>query len=105
MVMPTSMERRRGEEFGRSSAASGSSESATMTEVTDRRRADTGPRTVVSPGFENGWLWFESAAGEKRRLAPVPDGWETASYDTPWTWARAAGGGAPGGAGDPERLR
>ena len=91
MVMPTSMERRRGEEFGRSSAASGSSESATMTEVTDRRRADTGPRTVVSPGFENGWLCFESAAGEKRRLAPVPDGWETASYDTLWMWCRAAG--------------
>ena len=33
---------------------------------------------AVSPGFENGWLAF--ASGEhKRRLAPVPASWETAS--------------------------
>lgn len=89
MVMPTSMERRRGEEFGRSSA-SGSSDSATMAGVTERRRSDTGPRTVVSPGFENGWLCFESKAGEKRRLVPVPDGWETASAEKLWMWCRAA---------------
>jgi hypothetical protein len=23
-----------------------------------------------------GWLAFESSTGEKRRLTPVPDGWE-----------------------------
>ena len=28
--------------------------------------------------FLNGWLSFDSPA-EKRRLAPVPEGWETAS--------------------------
>lgn len=31
----------------------------------------------VAPHLQNGWLCFESANGEKRRLAPVPAGWET----------------------------
>ena len=30
---------------------------------------------VLSKGFENGWLTFESA-NECRRLAPIPNGWE-----------------------------
>lgn len=89
MVMPTSMDRKRGEEDGHSSAASGRSGSATI-DVSDHRRAGTGPRTVVSAGFENGWLCFESKSGEKRRLVPVPDGWETASADKLWMWCRAA---------------
>ena len=41
------------------------------------RAWDTYPqkREFVSPGFQEGWLSFE-AEGEKRRLAPVPPGWE-----------------------------
>ena len=31
---------------------------------------------VINPGFEKGWLTFESDAGALRRLAPVPVGWE-----------------------------
>jgi len=30
---------------------------------------------VLSKGFENGWLTFESQS-ECRRLAPIPSGWE-----------------------------
>ncbi|HKW46887.1 MAG TPA: hypothetical protein VJN70_05560 [Gemmatimonadaceae bacterium] len=30
---------------------------------------------VINPGFEKGWLTFESEAGVLRRLAPVPEGW------------------------------
>jgi hypothetical protein len=30
----------------------------------------------VAPDLQNGWLCFESETGEKRRLAPVPAGWE-----------------------------
>jgi hypothetical protein len=86
MVNPTSTDRRHGEEFGQSSASANSA----TTGVTDRRRADSGPRTVVSPGFENGWLCFESSSGEKRRLVPVPDGWDIASADKLWMWCRAA---------------
>lgn len=29
--------------------------------------------------YREGWLAFESAAGEKRRLAPVPENWESLS--------------------------
>jgi hypothetical protein len=31
---------------------------------------------VINPGFEKGWLTFESERGSLRRLAPVPMGWE-----------------------------
>ena len=33
---------------------------------------------VLTAGFEQGWLTFESS-GRIRRLAPIPNGWETAS--------------------------
>lgn len=41
------------------------------------RAWDTYPqkRELVSPGMEGGWLSFEGE-DEKRRLAPVPPGWE-----------------------------
>ncbi|MBW3569475.1 MAG: hypothetical protein KY467_00075 [Gemmatimonadetes bacterium] len=31
----------------------------------------------MTPGLQGGWLCFENA-GEKRRLSPIPDGWENA---------------------------
>jgi hypothetical protein len=31
---------------------------------------------VINPGFEKGWLTFESDAGALRRLAPIPQAWE-----------------------------
>ena len=31
---------------------------------------------VINPGFEKGWLTFESSEGTLRRLAPIPSGWE-----------------------------
>ena len=34
-------------------------------------------RVRVTPGFEQGWLAFASPA-EKRRFAPIPEGWERA---------------------------
>jgi hypothetical protein len=36
---------------------------------------------VINPGFEKGWLTFESDDGALRRLAPIPDGWEDLSDD------------------------
>lgn len=30
---------------------------------------------VINPGFEKGWLTFESDGGSLRRLAPIPTGW------------------------------
>jgi hypothetical protein len=32
---------------------------------------------INNPGFEKGWLTFESESGALRRLAPVPPAWET----------------------------
>lgn len=31
---------------------------------------------VINPGFDKGWLTFESEEGKLRRLAPIPPGWE-----------------------------
>jgi len=31
---------------------------------------------VINPGFEKGWLTFESDTGTLRRLAPIPAGWD-----------------------------
>jgi hypothetical protein len=36
---------------------------------------------VINPGFEKGWLTFESEMGSLRRLAPVPAGWEELSTE------------------------
>ncbi len=44
----------------------------------------------VAPGYENGWLCFESNDGEKRRLAPVPESWETTNASQLDEWCKAA---------------
>jgi hypothetical protein len=36
---------------------------------------------VINPGFEKGWLTFESELGSLRRLVPVPAGWEELSRE------------------------
>jgi hypothetical protein len=46
-------------------------------------------RTTLSGEFESGWLTFESAAGRKR-LAPVPPNWDTATPDRLELMCRAA---------------
>jgi hypothetical protein len=42
------------------------------------RRGLFGKRTVVNEGSSTGWLIFESLTS-KRRLAPIPAGWEKCS--------------------------
>jgi hypothetical protein len=42
------------------------------------RRGLSGKRTVVNEGNSTGWLIFESLTA-KRRLAPIPVGWEKCS--------------------------
>ena len=39
------------------------------------RRTKHEPRVHIEEGFEHGWLAFETA-GEKRRLHPIPVGWQ-----------------------------
>ena len=43
----------------------------------------------MRPGWENGWLSFESNA-EKRRLAPLPKDWEEAPVEQMRAWLAAA---------------
>lgn len=88
-VMPTSQERRQTQRRKVSSALSGYRGPERRVSV-DRRREDSSGKTLVSPGFEKGWLCFESTSGEKRRLVPIPDGWETAPADKLWLWCRNA---------------
>jgi hypothetical protein len=42
------------------------------------RRTTSQRRITLSEGYGRGWLTFESLA-EKRRLVPIPSGWDQAS--------------------------
>ena len=56
--------------------------------------------------YREGWLVFESASGEKRRLAPVPSNWDTLSdRDLSRLCARAAPQSARKKAGLPSEAR
>lgn len=41
----------------------------------ERRRMRLGPFASVPADYARGWLAFQSA-GDRRRLAPTPEGWE-----------------------------
>ena len=78
-VIPTSTERRlasrrldRTADQGRQIGLG----SADRRRAAERRVGQTEPRARVGLGLEKGWLVFESAL-ERRRLAPIPEGWET----------------------------
>jgi hypothetical protein len=34
------------------------------------------PRPSLAPHLEGGWLAFQSPKGERRRIVPIPAGWE-----------------------------
>ena len=59
----------------------------------DDRRVDEKARglarATIAPEFTYGWLCFETA-GEKRRLAPVPEGWDRADDETIEQWCCTA---------------
>ena len=50
-------------------------------EVWEVRLGERGGRRSVNPELAEGWLTFESMA-EKRRLAPIPEGWEDLDDET-----------------------
>ena len=58
----------------------------------DRRVGEKGhglTRATIAPEFTYGWLCFETT-GEKRRLAPVPEGWDRADDETIEQWCCTA---------------
>lgn len=66
----------------------------------DRRQGlpDKIPRVRLAGGLDGGWLAFESA-GERRRLSPIPPGWEDAPDSELERLCRSAASAAP-----PRRL-
>ena len=72
-VMPRTVERR-----SRPPQSGGAPE---IKEERRRQGENSGEvRLRMRPGWEHGWLSFESAA-EKRRLAPLPQGWEDSTEE------------------------
>jgi hypothetical protein len=55
----------------------------------ERRIGERDTRAPVAAEFTYGWLCFETA-GEKRRLAPVPEGWDRADDETIEQWCCVA---------------
>ena len=90
LVVPTEAERRRGERRVAHKSAAPRYSGPERRVGPDRRTRISSGRTLLGPDFESGWLCFESDQGEKRRLVPVPDGWERAGDDELWAWCGTA---------------
>lgn len=90
LVTPAAAERRR---VDRRAAASAGPEVfdgyADRRKTPERRKSPFRRNVTVASEYSNGWLCFESE-GEKRRLAPVPEGWQDAGPDRLSTWLQAA---------------
>ena len=90
LVTPAAAERRR---VDRRAAATARGEDlsgfADRRHTPDRRKNPFRRTIEVASEYSKGWLCFESE-GEKRRLAPVPEGWDEAGPDRMATWLQAA---------------
>lgn len=60
----------------------------------DRRRY-VEARLHMRPSMSQGWLTFESRDGERRRLAPIPEDWATASQHQLAAWCAMASPAPP----------
>jgi hypothetical protein len=90
LVTPAAAERRKADR--RAAAAPRGEEFQGFSERrrTPERRKSPFRRTIeVASEYSQGWLCFESE-GEKRRLAPVPPGWQEAGPDRLSSWLQAA---------------
>jgi hypothetical protein len=94
LVTPAAAERRRTDRRakagGSMAGGGGSHEGVSDRRITPERRRNPFRRNLdVASEYSNGWLCFEGG-GEKRRLAPVPDGWDQAGPDRLATWLQSA---------------
>jgi hypothetical protein len=78
LVTPAAAERRRVDR--RASAKAGFEGTSERRLTPDRRRSPFRRSVTVATEYNNGWLCFESE-GEKRRLVPVPEGWDEMGPD------------------------
>ena len=90
LVTPAAAERRRADRRARPGGADDAFDGfADRRRTPERRKSPFRRNVVVATEYSNGWLCFESE-GEKRRLAPVPEGWHEAGPDRLSTWLQAA---------------
>jgi len=92
LVTPAAAERRRTDRrvTPAGSKAVGGYDGVSDRRLTPERRRNPFRRNLeVASEYSNGWLCFEGE-GEKRRLAPVPDGWEQAGPATLVGWLQSA---------------
>jgi hypothetical protein len=71
-------------------AGGGSFDGPDRRHTPERRRSAFRRNLEVAGEYSNGWLCFEGDGGEKRRLAPVPDGWDQAGPATLAAWLQGA---------------
>ena len=89
LVTPAAAERRRADRRASQVAVEPHPEFADRRRAPERRKSTFRRTITVASEYSDGWLCFEGE-DEKRRLAPVPDGWEEAGPDRLSTWLQAA---------------
>lgn len=89
LVTPAAAERRKVDRRAGAGALDVSEAFSDRRRTPDRRKNPFRRTIEVASEFSSGWLCFESE-GEKRRLAPVPPGWDEAGPDRMATWLQAA---------------
>jgi len=89
LVTPAAAERRKADRRAAAASSEGLAGGVERRHTPERRRAPFHRTVAVAGEYSHGWLCFESE-GEKRRLAPIPDGWQEAGPDRLSTWLQAA---------------
>jgi hypothetical protein len=89
LITPAAAERRKVDRRASSGASAGYQGELDRRRTPERRRGPFRRSAAVASEYSKGWLCFEGE-GEKRRLAPVPPGWEEAGPDRLATWLQAA---------------
>ena len=89
LVTPAAAERRKVDRRTGGSSGDAYAGNLDRRKTPERRRSPFLRSVAVASEFSQGWLCFESE-GEKRRLAPIPAGWQEAGPDRLSTWLQAA---------------
>ena len=89
LVTPAAAERRKADRRATPSGTEGYAGNSERRLTPERRRSPFLRSVAVASEFSDGWLCFESD-GEKKRLAPVPVGWQDAGPDRLSSWLQAA---------------